>query len=109
VKILDGMTLADDKALMVLSLLVEGMSIRSVERITQVHRDTIMRLLVQAGNMCESLMQHKIRGLKVGHVECDEIWGFVGMKQKPNTLRAGVTMKRWVTLGPSPRLVVTQS
>jgi transposase-like protein len=46
---LDGMRLPLDKAENVLRLLLEGMSVRSVERVTSVHRDTILRLLVLAG------------------------------------------------------------
>jgi transposase-like protein/IS1 family transposase len=79
---LGRMTLAEDKALMCLNLLIEGCSIRSTERITGVHRDTILDLLVNVGDRCEHLMQNRIQGLTVRDVELDEIWGFVGMKQK---------------------------
>lgn len=48
-KPLSSMYLPVKRAEMILKLLVEGMSIRSVERITEVHRDTIMRLLVLVG------------------------------------------------------------
>lgn len=76
------MILAEDKALMCVNLLVEGNSVRSTERITGVHRDTILDLLVTVGDRCEHLMQDRIRGLTVRDVEADEIWGFVGMKQR---------------------------
>jgi IS1 family transposase len=69
------------KAVEVLRLLLEGMSVRSVERVTDVHRDTILRLLVLAGERCQDLMDKKIRGLDVFDVEVDEIWGFVGKKE----------------------------
>jgi transposase-like protein/IS1 family transposase len=78
---LDAMRLPLDKAESVLQLLLEGMSIRSAERITGVHRDTIMRLLIMAGERCRKLMQRKIEHLPVGDVEADEIWGFVYKKQ----------------------------
>ena len=76
------MTLALDKALMCLQLLVEGNSIRSTERVTGVHRDTILALLVTVGGRCEQMMTDGIKGLSISDVQCDEIWGFVGMKQK---------------------------
>ncbi|WP_131993972.1 hypothetical protein [Acidipila rosea] len=57
------------------------MSVRSVERVTGVHRDTILRLLVLAGNRCERMMQRKIEHLTVQDVEADEIWGFVQKKE----------------------------
>ena len=78
---LGGMYLPMEKATSILQLLLEGMSIRSAERITGVHRDTIMRLLVVAGTRCERLMQNRIRHVAVSDVQCDEIWGFVGKKE----------------------------
>jgi len=85
VKILDKMTLADDKALSVLSHLIEGCSIRTTERLTGVHRDTIMRLLLMAGTKCEVFMHNRIQGLKAQDVECDELWAYIGMKSKTAT------------------------
>src|SRR6185312_2832490 len=73
--------LKSDKRQSVLHLLIEGNSIRSTERLTGVHRDTIMRLLVQAGNGSLALLDERMRGLKLRHVECDEIWTFVQVKQ----------------------------
>ena len=66
-----------EKATSIIQLLLEGMSVRSAERITGVHRDTIMRLLVVAGTRCERLMQNCIRHIAVSVVQCDEFWGFV--------------------------------
>ncbi len=52
---------------------------------TQVHRDTILRLLVLAGERCEKLMETKLQNLDVQDVEVDEIWGFVGKKEGHRT------------------------
>ncbi|HSF42099.1 MAG TPA: IS1 family transposase [Thermoanaerobaculia bacterium] len=79
---LGSMRLDLDKATTCLSLLVEGSSIRSTERVTGVHRDTIMRLLVVAGRKCETLLNRLVRGVAVEDVQCDELWNFVGMKEK---------------------------
>jgi transposase-like protein len=79
---LDAMRLPIEKAEAILKLLVEGMSIRSIERVTQVHRDTIMRLLLLAGERCQQLMDSKVRGLKTRYVQADEIWTFVGKKRR---------------------------
>lgn len=76
------MRLPMDRAVLVLSLLVEGMSIRSAERISGHHRDTIMRLLVLAGRKCERLLDTLVKGVEVEDVQADEIWGFVRMKAK---------------------------
>jgi transposase-like protein/IS1 family transposase len=78
---LDEMRLPLDRAVNVLQLLLEGMIIRSAERITGVHRDTILRLLVLAGERCQRLMDEKLKSLDVLDVEVDEIWGFVGKKE----------------------------
>jgi len=71
-----------DHALLCIQLIVEGNSIRSTERITGVHRDTILALLVKAGERCERLLADSITSVPVRDVECDEIWGYVGMKEK---------------------------
>jgi transposase-like protein/IS1 family transposase len=78
---LDDMRLPVDRAVSILQLLLEGMSVRSVERVTSVHRDTILRLLVLAGERCRRLMTEKIKGLEVRDVEVDEIWGYVYKKE----------------------------
>ena len=62
--------------------MVEGSSIRSIERITGVHRDTIMRLGVKVGEGCTALMDAKMRNLSCQRLEMDEIWGFVGKKER---------------------------
>jgi transposase-like protein len=61
---LDNMYLPMAKAEMILKMLCEGVSVRSIERLTEVHRDTILRLLVKAGERCEKLLGEKIRNVK---------------------------------------------
>jgi transposase-like protein len=84
---LDEMRLPMAKAEMILKMLCEGVSVRSIERLTEVHRDTILRLLVLAGERCEKLLGEKIRNVPVTDVQLDEIWGFCFKKQK--ALRPG--------------------
>lgn len=79
---LDGMYLPMDKAEMVLKLLLEGSSVSTVERVTGVHHGTILKLLVLAGEKCERIMAEKICNVEVRDVECDELWAFIGKKQK---------------------------
>jgi transposase-like protein/IS1 family transposase len=79
---LGDMRLPMDKAERILQLLVEGMSIRAIERVTQVHRDTILRLLVTAGERCAWLMNEKMRDLPIKRLQLDEIWTFVGKKNR---------------------------
>jgi IS1 family transposase len=79
--------LATEKKVTAISLLAEGSSIRSIERITGVHGDTISRLAVRVGNACAAIMDEKMRNLTCRNLECDEIWGFIGKKKK--NLRRG--------------------
>lgn len=58
------------------------MAIRQIEHMTDIHRDTIMRLGVRVGQGCARLMDEKMRGLDCRNIQVDEIWGFV---QKKNT------------------------
>ncbi len=79
--VLGDMRISIDKAEMCLKLMLEGMSMRSIQRITGMHQETILNLLVLAGERCERLLQSRIKGVAVKDVEADEIWGFVGMKR----------------------------
>jgi len=71
-----------DRRTQIVSALVEGNSIRSTERMTGVHRDTIMRLLVEVGTGCAEIMDEKMRELPCKRVQVDEIWSYVGKKQR---------------------------
>jgi IS1 family transposase len=75
-------TLNTDKQIAVVAALAEGCSIRSIERMTGIHRDTIMRLGVRVGIGCTHLMDQTMRDLPCTRLEMDEIWGFVGKKEK---------------------------
>lgn len=79
---LENKNLPIEKIELVIKLLVEGNSIRSTERITNVHRDTILRLLETVGKKCLAIQENLVRNVKVTDVQADEIWAFVGMKQK---------------------------
>ncbi len=71
-----------DKQIAVIAALAEGSSIRAIERMTGVHRDTIMRLGVKVGQGCKALMDFKMQDLNCTRLEMDEIWGFIGKKEK---------------------------
>lgn len=75
-------TLNAEKKIAVLSAMVEGNSIRSTERMTGVHRDTIMRLVNHAGENCITIMDVKMRNLSSRVIQADEIWTYVGKKEK---------------------------
>jgi IS1 family transposase len=76
------MYLPVEKAEQILKLLLEGNSVSSVIRLTEIHQRTILKLLVLAGEKCERVMAQKIRNVEVRDIECDELWAFIGKKQK---------------------------
>lgn len=70
-----------EKQVMAINAMCEGSSIRSVERMTGIHRDTIMRLGVRVGNACAEYLNETMRNLSCQRVQIDELWGFIGKKQ----------------------------
>ena len=66
----------------IVSLLTEGNSIRATERLTGVHRDTIMRLSKRVGEHCRRLHNVTMRHLQVDFLELDETWSFIRKKQQ---------------------------
>ncbi len=81
-RLFSPMTVSEDQALLAIQLLIEGTSVRTVERITKLHRDTILRLLVLAGERCIALMDTRMRNLQCKRIQADEIWSFVGKKDR---------------------------
>lgn len=74
--------LSRDKQIAVVSALVEGCSIRSTERMTGVNRETVGTLLVRVGNACADLLDRTMVNLDCDRLEIDELWAFVGKKQR---------------------------
>lgn len=74
--------LPKDKQIAVINMLAEGSSIRAVERITGINRNTIMNLGVRVGQGCAKVLDEKMRNLTCNFLQFDEIWGFVGKKEK---------------------------
>ncbi len=75
-------TLSIQEQSQVLSLLCEGTSIRTTERLTGIHRDTIMRLVVRTGEHAQMILNEKMNNLAVEQLQCDELHCFVGKRQK---------------------------
>lgn len=101
--------LTTDKKAAVIGALVEGNSIRSTERMTGVHRDTITKLVVKTGRGCDRLMHDQVRRVECDQLELDEVWAFVGKKR--NHVRQGDDPEQvgdfwtWVALDPDSKLV----
>jgi|ERR1035437_2205777 IS1 family transposase len=94
----------------VVSAIVEGCSIRSIVRMTGVSKNTIAKLLVELGAACSKYMDEHLTGLHCQRVQVDEIWGFVGCKQKAVTakkLEQGVCgdIWTWIAIDADTKLV----
>jgi len=70
------------KRVMILSLLVEGSSMRSISRTVGVSINTVTKLLEDAGRACAAYHDETVRNVKAAHVQCDEIWSFCYAKEK---------------------------
>ncbi len=95
----------------IIGALVEGNSIRATERMTNTHRDTIMRLMVEVGTGCAALANEQMRDLDCRRIEVDEIWSYVGKKQmhlKPGDDRQHLG-DQWtfVAIDPTTKLIPT--
>jgi transposase-like protein/IS1 family transposase len=79
---LGEMYASKDKVVLALLLLLEGNSIRSTMRVMGLDQNTIMKALTLAGEKAERVMAERVRNVEVRDVECDEVWSFIGKKQK---------------------------
>ena len=61
----------------IINCFVEGNLIRSTERMTDTHRGTVMRLLIEVGEGCRALLDAEMRDLSCHRIQVDEIWAFV--------------------------------
>lgn len=97
-----------EKQAIAIGALCEGSSIRSVERMTGIHRDTVMRLGARVGMACRDLMDETMRELPCAKIEVDEIWGFVGKKERNVTEADSAELGdvwTWVAIDPETKAV----
>ncbi len=78
---LDGSYISQERIVLALRLMVEGNSLRSTERVTGLDINTLMKILVKAGEKCEKLIGKLIVNVPVKDVQCDEIWAYVSKKE----------------------------
>ena len=102
-----------EKQLTILNLLVEGNSVRSVNRLTGVHLQTICNLILRFGDKCRDFLDREMRDLTCEHLELDEQWTYVAKKQARLTTderaeRADVgDMFLWLAVDHDTKLVPT--
>jgi transposase-like protein/IS1 family transposase len=92
------------------SLLLEGMSLRAVARLTGLHKGTLSALLLTVGSKCADLFDARVRNVRANFVQADELWSFVGKKQKRVKVddpAAFGDQYTWVALDSETKLVLT--
>jgi IS1 family transposase len=101
--------LSTEDRIRVVSALVEGNSIRAVSRMTGIARNTVDKLLCDLGRVCSIYQDRVLRNLPCKRVQCDEIWSFVGAKEKNTTAEKKVEgwgdVWTWVALDAETKLV----
>jgi IS1 family transposase len=73
------------KRVMILNMLCEGSSMRSISRVADVSINTIAKLLEDAGLACAAFHDERVRNIRTSRVQCDEVWSFCGSKEKNTT------------------------
>lgn len=97
----------------VLRALCEGCSIRATSRMTGVHPDSIGRAILEFGTGCKNLLDERLRGLTLEHLEIDEIWTYVAKKQARLTVEEKATrhdigdVYLWTALDAGTKLLVS--
>ena len=97
--------LSNERGAQMLSLLVEGCAINSVVRITGAANATVLRLLVEAGRSSGVYTAYWFRGPPCWRIEADEIWSYVGAKQKNARHEAQRDLWTFMALDPDTKLM----
>ena len=100
------------KRIQILSMLVEGSSMRSISRVADVSINTVSALLVDAGKACAAHHEATVKGVKARRIQCDEIWAFCYAKEK-NVVTAKAAPEdagdvwTWTALDADTKLIVS--
>ncbi|MGA2589446.1 MAG: IS1 family transposase [Bryobacteraceae bacterium] len=104
--------LSNEKRAQVVAALVEGNSVRATARMTGASKNTIQKLQLELGAACSAYLDKTLRNLKSERVQIDEIWSFVGAKQKnvtPALAAKGFVGDAWtfVAIDADSKLVIS--
>lgn len=102
-------TLALEKQIQIVSLLVEGVSIRSISRVTGVSKDTVVKLLVNVGRACWDFHDKTVVNVKSQKIQADEIWSFVYSKEKnkPEGIENAGDIWTWTAMDADSKLIIS--
>lgn len=100
------------KRTQILSMLVEGSSLRSISRVAGVSINTVTKLLVEAGEACAAYHDETVREVTASRIQCDEIWSFCYAKAK-NVAKAKAApvdagdVWTWTALDADSKMIVS--
>jgi IS1 family transposase len=100
------------KRVQILSMLCEGVSMRSISRVADVSINTVAKMLVDAGMVAVEMHDELVRGVKARRIQCDEVWSFCYAKQKNvPTAKAAPAIAgdvwTWTALDSESKLIVS--
>src|SRR5271165_43758 len=99
-----------DKVTQILNLMLEGMSVRAIERLTGVHRDTILELMKTAARKARHVLDSRVFGISPRYVQADEMWTYIHTREphlnKSDPPEWGSTML-WLALDSETKLIIT--
>ena len=104
--------LSRDKRRLILNMLIEGSSMRSISRVADVSINTVTKLLVDAGTVCAEFHSRTVRNVQASKIQCDEIWSFCYAKQKnvshaKNAPEGAGDVWTWTALDSESKLIVS--
>lgn len=104
--------LSIEKRVQIVSLLVEGNSLRATSRLVDVSLNTVTKLLVDIGTACQKYHDENVRNVKSKRIQCDEIWSFVYAKEKnlPEDMQGKFglgSVWTWVAIDSDSKLAVS--
>jgi len=104
-------TLSNGDRTRIISALVEGNSLRATSRMTGFSLNTVTKLLADLGAACAEYHDNNVRNVEAKRVQCDEIWSFVGAKQKNvsmEQMEAGMgDVWTWTAIDADTKLIVS--
>lgn len=104
--------LSNEDRARILHLLCEGMSIRAITRLTGASKNTVAKLLIDAGKACMAFHDENVRNVKTARVQVDEIWSFTYAKErnvataKAAPVGAGDTWT-WTAIDADTKLIIS--
>ena len=87
-----GLHLSDEQIGQIIHHAAEGVGVRSTSRLLSINKDTVNRVILRAGEHCETVLSSLLRALRLKETQMDELWAFVKKRKvmvKKNSAKSG--------------------